>query len=693
MNKIDPRLRQLARQESSVAFSMIERVGFALPTLASDFLDSVDVLVRCRDTGVVGRLRETGVAVRFVIEGPHAVVSGSVPVSLLGQLNDVEGVERVEASRVMVRELNVSRIETRAETVHVLDPTVRGKGALVAIIDGGIDYTHPDFRHDDGSSRILFLWDQGAPPLTGNPGVLYGREFRKEDLDAALDSGGLVHRDSEGHGTHVAGIAASNGRARNGEFTGLAPEADLIVVALRTEEGVSLGRSGRAVDAFAYVVSRAQELDRPVAINLSQGMNGGGHSGETVLETGLDNLARQPAVAIIKSAGNEQEWRIHAGGNIAKGETVTLEISVGDNHVNDDVLEVWYDGGDDISLALQPPGSAPLAFVAPGQQQDFVTHPGNQLSIDFDLDADDTGDTLATIFLSRGNASFVQPGTWKVLLRGDAIKSGRYDAWIERTSRKRSGAQTRFVSNSADNTRTISIPGTARHLITVGSYVTRTTPGSSLPLGEVSSFSSRGPTRYGFQKPDITAPGDIIVSTLSSQSSEVPNPDHHYTPMAGTSMAAPHVTGAAALVLSLRPSLNCEQVRQILTSTARHDGLAASAPDNAWGSGKLDVEAAIARTRTAHFPLISNVVISGPTLSWKTDAPTTSAVRFHTHQRKLELGKALNSRTDLMLRTDHSLTLDDLDSGTYYCEILAFASSNLVTTDDRDGAFYVVEVP
>ncbi|HKR22367.1 MAG TPA: S8 family serine peptidase, partial [Pyrinomonadaceae bacterium] len=179
----------------------------------------------------------------------------------------------------------------------------------------------------------------------------------------------------------------------------------------------------------------------------------------------------------------------------------------------------------------------------------------------------------------------------------------------------------------------------------------------------------------------------------SSQSLAPENPSTFYTPMPGTSMAAPHVTGAAALILSLRPTFTSDEVRQILTSTARRDGFATTAPDDRWGNGKLDVEAAIARAKTARFAVITGVVITGNVLTWETDIPTTSAVRFHTHEGQLQLGKSLGSRTDLTPRTDHMMTLDTLDAGDYVCEVLAYTREGLLTVDDNGGAFYLVQIP
>jgi subtilisin family serine protease len=199
------------------------------------------------------------------------------------------------------------------------------------------------------------------------------------------------------------------------------------------------------------------------------------------------------------------------------------------------------------------------------------------------------------------------------------------------------------------------------------------------------------------QKPEIAAPGDGIVAARSYQSDPrfyVPYIHNWwYTVMGGTSMAAPHVTGAAALILSVRPDLTCEQVKQILMQTARRDGLAVNAPDSAWGAGKLDIRAAVDKALRVQFPRISNVSVSEGKLSWQTDRPTTSAVRYHRNPRRLELGKNPGSQTDFELRTDHTMALSGLYANTYFCEILAYTKDNLLTVDDNGGLFYTVVIP
>ncbi len=202
-------------------------------------------------------------------------------------------------------------------------------------------------------------------------------------------------------------------------------------------------------------------------------MNGGGHCGETLLETAIDNLLRTPGVIGVKAAGNERNQRTHASGTVAQGQTVTREFQVLSNKRLNDLFEVWFDGGDEIAVAIEPPGGTSLDFVPLGHQNEFNTQAGNKVSVDSDPDASNTADNRATIILTRGASTFMQPGRWQIHLRGDTIRgTGRFDIWIERTFRGGlSTEQLTFLSASADPLDTVTIPGTSRRILTVGSYV------------------------------------------------------------------------------------------------------------------------------------------------------------------------------------------------------------------------------
>lgn len=684
MTTLDPRLRYLMQTADTASPATVAQLGLEdaiAPT------PTVEVLVRMRheaawqEAGAM--LAAAGLRVRAAVPGPYLVASGDIDLAQLPALEQVASVRRVEASRPLVPELDLCVPEVRADLVHAGNPAVRGVGTLVGIIDSGIDFRHPDFRRPDGTTRIRLLWDQGAQSVPGGR-VHYGREYTQAQIDAALDGTGALADappiDPDGHGTHVTGIAAGGGRAKPTHL-GLAPDAELIIVVLNAGDAATLGRSVRAFEAFTYVVEQAAGM--PVAINFSQGMNGGGHAGETVLETGLDNLARRPNVAIIKSAGNEQQERIHAGGTLPAQATRELALDVRSNDRLDDIIEVWFNDTDDIAVALRPPGGTATPFVPRGTDGAFTTAAGNSVSIAVDADAEQTGDTVATLILARGTASMIQPGQWTLLLRAGNLSVGRFDAWIERTHRSFGGGeQSRFAETASEPISTISVPGTARNIITVGAYVTRLSNPPAAPLGAVSLFSSNGPTRYGQLKPELVAPGEVTESAAVGTSGLVT--------MRGTSMAAPVVTGAAALLLSQRAGLTCMQLKQILTRTARRTGAAIAAPDNAWGYGKLDVAAAVDLARQVRFPVITNVLVAGASISWETDVETTGAVRFLPSRRQLLLSKNPRSLADLTPARSHSITLSGVPAGTYFCQIVAFTQDNFWTEEDDGGRCFAV---
>jgi hypothetical protein len=304
---------------------------------------------------------------------------------------------------------------------------------------------------------------------------------------------------------------------------------------------------------------------------------------------------------------------------------------------------------------------------------------------------DETGETQVLVALMKGSAAFVRPGRWKMHLRGVVVADGRYDVWIERAQRSSPHKQARFTAASAEDNRNISIPGTGRRIFTVGAYTTRAS-NAGVPVGGIGAFSSRGPTRLGAQKPEIVAPGEAIISARSVDSQLDAHPDTRHTLMSGTSMAAPHVAGAIALILSEHPNLTADQVKQILTRSARVDSLSMSAPDSIWGAGKLDARAAFQLAATAVFPDVTSVTSSAGKLTVKTDINTTVTVAFSKSLRRLLLGIPDGTRAHLTLAKTHVLDFSDLSVGSYLCEVRVFSDQTFWTIDDNGAAGYKVTV-
>ncbi len=545
----------------------------------------------------------------------------TVPITRLEELAVQKDVLYVEGGRKLYAHLNTSLPETKANAVHQgtpAQPGLRGANVLIGIIDLGFDYTLDDFRNADGSTRVEFLWDQSLTPGPGeqNPvGFSFGVEYTRAHIDAALalpdPFTAVRHRPAQAsHGTHVAGIAAGNGRSAGsgflaGQFIGAAPEATIIFVQPAIEAGAeTFTDSVRAAQAITYIFERARQLDMPCVINMSLGQNGGSHDGESLVERTIDSLLTTPGRAFVVAAGNEHLWRGHAAGNLAAGALTALRWAVGggmptpsggttatgsDRTANE--LEVWYSSRDVFEVRVLDPTGNATPFVVPGNTETFPLPSGNQVFIDSERFSRLNGDARIYIEVSLGSATQVQSGVWLVEVRATESRNGRFDVWIERDVRSAASGfvdQSFFVGTDFDPQRTLGTPATGRYSIVVANYdhVTQ----------EVESSSSRGATRDGRNKPEVAAPGTRILASGAMGNRPNPAIPSAVFPVrvrkTGTSMAAPHVAGIVALLFQQRRGLTSEQIRKVLIASASPPP-GVTVFDIAWGYGRVDAAAAL----------------------------------------------------------------------------------------------------
>jgi subtilisin family serine protease len=586
MGRLDPALRFLVEEETQGDVPMEEFASESLLAVAAPEGREPLVSVLVEFTGDVAALADAGLELRTVTGG---IATGATTVSGLEALADAPGVVRVEGSRVLVPELDLAGPASGLEVVHRGPPGLRGSGVIVGIVDSGIDITHPAFRREDGTTRILSLWDQRLVPRDGewSPEPFgFGVEYDRGAIDAALrtdDPASVVrHRDLDGHGTHVAGIAAGDGSEGPAasvrlRYVGAAPEADLVVVANTrgaTAGELGLGDSADTLDAISYVFEIASRYGQPAVVNLSQGDNLGPHDGTSLLERGIDNLLGGPGRSVVKSAGNEGDRNAHASGVLARGGSVALNVVVPPRRRAPVMLDLWYPRDDRIHLTVAGPDGAPSEAVGPGGSTHLGTAGGSGIFVDHTLDDPGNGDNRIFVVLHHGGRTDVESGTWTLTLRGTEVTNGRWDCWIQRGE-----PRPVFPTDQADPQGTISVPGTAREIITVGSWVTR-----GAGVGTISTFSSRGGTRDGRHAPTLAAPGQQLVSAV---------PGGAYELMSGTSMAAPMVAGAIALMLQRRRRLTQSRIRSALGSHAAVDDLTGPVPNLSWGAGRLDVAATV----------------------------------------------------------------------------------------------------
>lgn len=519
------------------------------------------------------------------------VVSGRGTAAAIEALGRDPDVIRVDVSRdAGEQELTVSLPAVRADVVHVPPLDERGANAIVGIIDGGLDVLHEAFRDSNGDTRILTYWDQydptGPAPVDSNGNPLYGTLHTETSINNMINAGAVVAglgRDSGGHGTHVASIAA--GRAAQPFTGGVAPESPIVFVRpkLHTPQGdpQSIGYSMAHVDALAFIDKVASDAGLPVVVNISLGMNAGAHDGTSTLEAAFDNFTsggRMPGRVLVKSAGNAATQGLHAHFQIGSEQVINLHWRTRSQSRPNDVIELWFNSADDLEFSLTGPGAAGTTPVVGRNQPQVngVFANGNAYSLAFDRFHRDNGDARLSIMIRRGTVPLIAPGDWILHVEStNVLSAGHVDAWIER----RRNTPARFISQvTVDGT--LSIPGTANTVICVAAL-------DRQQRGQVMSFSSRGTTRDGRQRPDVGAPGNAIEAAQSGTLNAVVSKP-------GTSMAAPHVTGAIALLLSQQQTaggnsqLNANQVRAALSQSSRGFN---GHWNSSRGWGMLDVEA------------------------------------------------------------------------------------------------------
>ncbi len=546
------------------------------------------------------------------------IASVRLTVSAISQLINKPFVKRIGSDIYNFKTMNdTMRMRAFVNEVHggqsPLTRTYKGRGVLIGMIDSGIDFTHPDFKDSLGNTRVKWLWDMNLADSANTPQPYdYGQEFSGDQIDSGLAT---AHNgtDQFGHGTYTAGIAAGNGSSI-GRFEGVAPEADLIVVGYDFNASDTVSRMAHAVE---YIFNKAQLLGMPCVINASLGDYYGSHDGLDLQSQYISYMLDQQSGRVIVQACGDigVNYPFHVGRNSVAGDTVFTwcKYNAGTGAV---YIQIYADtanyrninyaiGVDKVTPYFDFRGQTNFTDVFPTVNnlvsRDIMNGPNRIGNIQEFTSVNDSV-YLHEIYITPDSIDY----HWRFITTGN----GRYDSWTFDWVFQNLPSDTVFPDMThyfAPDTISSIVSGIncLSNVISVGNYtnadrhvdvdtVLQITP-ADLPQ-QIAVNSGRGPTRSGMIKPDVSGPGNHILSTgvlsliaglVTTQPYKVAQGGYHITG-GGTSASAPVVAGIAALYLEQNAGAGWLQVKTALQNCAFQDTFMwGPYPNNAWGYGKV----------------------------------------------------------------------------------------------------------
>ena len=491
---------------------------------------------------------------------------------------------------------------------------VRGQGVLIGFLDTGIDYLREDFKASGGRTRIAAVWDQTIQSVnyeedTGEAAgteqydreqvqgmVQYGTVYTREDINAALAAERegqnpydiVPSRDENGHGTFLAGVAAASETA---DYIGAAPEAEILMVKLKPAkkylrdfyllpERVEAYSETDMMMGVRFLQQYAIREKKPLVICVGLGTASGSRTGALPFADLLNTLARQVNTVVVTCTGNEANNRTHTSGlAVSDTEPSEIEITVGADE-RGFVMEIWAESLDILSVAITSPSGERIsripARIDTGGVYNFLLE-RSQVTVNYRVVESASG--YEVIFMR-----FINPaqGIWKIHVYSLTNIVGRYNAWLP--LKQFLSGDTYFLNSNPSTTLTE--PGAAERVISVGAY-NHITDASY-------AASGRGYTATGLVKPDFVAPGVDVYGVRAGGG---------YTTRTGTSVAAAHAAGAAALLLTWGvtdgnlPYMGTNEVKSVLIRGAKRENSTVY-PNNIYGYGKMDVIEAFNKLRT-----------------------------------------------------------------------------------------------
>ena len=504
----------------------------------------------------------------------------------LPDIQQVLGTSFISSTSILLGVQDTLHLDSAGITPVQYQPylDLRGSGVIIGFVDTGIDYTLDVFRYEDGTSKIISIYDQSEKSYNPPKDFYLGTEYTNEQINLALASENpydiVPERDNSGHGTFLASVAA--GRNNYDNFSGAAPDCEIIAVKLRKARKFYIDRyavspdvenvfeSNAVILGVEYIVKKAKQLGKPVIICLGLGSNSGAHDGFSIFEEYLDGISNLRGVCICNAVGNECQARHHMQGKIEKNEkTANIDVKVGNDGGNV-FISIWNYASDKISVSVRSPTGEVIGRVPSRSglsvSQKLVLEP-SVVNVEYYFPVEGSGDQLTIVRVLNATS-----GIWTITVFGDQVLSGTFDAWLPISDFCARG--TEFLS--ATPYSTITVPATMAGSISCGAFD---------HLNNSLYFqSSWGPTRSLAMSPDLVAPGVRISGYYPVG----------YGSMSGTSVASAITSGACALlmqwgiVLKNDPSMSTYQIKSyLIRGCSRNEAM--SYPNTQWGYGSLDL--------------------------------------------------------------------------------------------------------
>lgn len=609
------------------------KLNFGAALVSKDFSKSealVPLLVR-GDIGQIKRMvEETGGEFRtsagdiasLAIKGKHIELFASKPF-----VKRIEGKNPHSKMQPLHDSMLVNnRVMAVHQGVSPLLKAYKGKDVVVGIIDTGIDFTHDDFQDSTGKTRIKFIWDQvlstSNPPAPWN----YGRQYTSNAIDNNFANAHLATAATYGgHGTHVASEASGNGLAIN-KYEAVAPESDIIFVAY------DFNNPNGIVDGVDYIYQKAAALGKPCVINCSLGDYYGSHDGLDLQAQAIKALiTAQPGRSLVAAAGNGGTSAFHLGYTVQ----------------GTDTNFTWFSGAAYIAMYADSNDFKNIQFSigadVPGPNYSFRGNiPFSTISSHIGVLKNDTiwnGNNRIATILSYGDSVngvysmefTITPDSaylWRLMTTG----SGKFDEWSFDVVTANLAdtvvypALKKYKQPDLDQTIVSSFQ-CLNEVIAVGNYLNRNQHldydsimqvDNTIIPGSLEASSSRGPTRDGRIKPEITSPGNYVIGSMVASlfnnfSHSVIAAGGKHRKGSGTSAAAPCVAGIAALYLELSATADWQEIKDAITNCARQDSFTGTnLPNNTWGYGKADAFATLTSCTTPvaqHSPSLTGLLV------------------------------------------------------------------------------------